>query len=235
MKTKTVREIGIGILGFGLGLLMGIVNPLARNEIEIQNQISEPETSSEIQIEIPQNQPYRIEPIVPNKAWLLVEEDKMMGENSTGSEIEIEMVEEVEVGVEVPIIVEPTPAVVEDERHILISIVAGEANGEPYLGKVAVAQCLYDGMIRSGVDAAGVRTAYQYSGWNPGLEFSNPEQWQECVDAVAQVFDDGIMATEEFIVWFYNPNICSSPWHESQKYVEIEGVGQHRFFAPWDW
>ena len=114
------------------------------------------------------------------------------------------------------------------ERKTIQYIVAGEAKGEPMEGKMAVAQCILHGMVKSDWSAERVRIEYQYSGWDDELENTNSEAWAEVVEAVSRVFDDGELISDKPILYFYAPDITSSSWHESLNHaVTIEG---HRFF-----
>ena len=116
----------------------------------------------------------------------------------------------------------------EADRKTIQYIVAGEAKGEPMEGKMAVAQCILHGMVKSGWSAERVRIEYQYSGWDDELENVNPEAWAEVVEAVSHVFDDGELISDKPILYFYAPDITSSSWHESLNHaITIEG---HRFF-----
>ena len=116
----------------------------------------------------------------------------------------------------------------EAERKTIQYIVAGEAKGEPMEGKMAVAQCILNGMVKSGWSAERVRIEYQYSGWDDELENVNPEAWAEVVEVVSRVFDDGELISDKPILYFYAPDITSSSWHESLNHaVTIEG---HKFF-----
>ena len=116
----------------------------------------------------------------------------------------------------------------EAERKTIQYIVAGEAKGEPMEGKMAVAQCILHGMVKSGWSAERVRIEYQYSGWDDELENTNPEAWGEVVEAVSRVFDDGELISEKPILYFYAPDITSSSWHESLNHAVT--IGGHRFF-----
>ena len=116
----------------------------------------------------------------------------------------------------------------EADRKTIQYIVAGEAKGEPTEGKMAVAQCILHGMVKSNWSAERVRIEYQYSGWDDELENANPEAWAEVVEAVSRVFDDGELISDKPIIYFYAPNVVSSSWHESLNHaVTIEG---HKFF-----
>ena len=116
----------------------------------------------------------------------------------------------------------------EAERQTIQYIVAGEAKGEPMEGKMAVAQCILHGMVKSGWTAEKVRIEYQYSGWDDELEKSNPEAWAEVVEAVSRVFDDGELISDKPILYFYAPKRVSSSWHESLNLDSA--LGGHKFF-----
>lgn len=112
-----------------------------------------------------------------------------------------------------------------DERTVVENLVMGEAGGESYDGKVLVAQCILNACLKDGIQPSEVRTSYKYAGWN-----SNPSD--EVIEAVKQVFDDGVFVTDEPILYFYSPKYCTSSFHESQRYVLTEGG--HKFFAEWN-
>ena len=114
------------------------------------------------------------------------------------------------------------------ERKTIQYIVAGEAKGEPIEGKMAVAQCILHGMVKSNWSAERVRIEYQYSGWDDELENVNPEAWAEVVEAVSRVFDDGELISDKPILYFYAPKRVSSDWHESLNF-SCE-LSNHRFF-----
>ena len=116
----------------------------------------------------------------------------------------------------------------ETDRKTIQYIVAGEAKGEPMEGKMAVAQCILHGMVKSGWSAERVRIEYQYSGWDDELENVNPEAWDEVVEAVSRVFDDGELISDKPILYFYAPDITSSSWHESLNHAVT--IGGHKFF-----
>lgn len=117
----------------------------------------------------------------------------------------------------------------DEERYVVECIVAGEAWGEPYEGKKAVAQCIYDAMLQDGLTASEVRKTYKYSGWKTNLPEVDYTSYLDVAQAVTDVFDFGEMATDEFILWFYNPAYGKSKFHESQNFV-IE-IGHHKFFS----
>lgn len=109
------------------------------------------------------------------------------------------------------------------ERSVVEHIVAGEARGESFIGQKLVAQCILDACILDGLQPSQVRTKYSYGGWSNEVTDSVKE-------AVSEIFDDGELAVQAPILYFYNPNYYSS-WHESQRFILEEG--NHRFFARW--
>ena len=116
----------------------------------------------------------------------------------------------------------------EDDRWFIESVVAGECAYEPYEGKLAVAQCYFDAMIKDGLTATEVKSAYGYSGWNENLDKQDPKAYNEVKNAIMDVFYGGKFVTEKPILFFYNPRWCTSEWHEAQEF-EME-IGGHRFF-----
>ena len=116
----------------------------------------------------------------------------------------------------------------EDDRWFIESVMAGECAYEPYEGKLAVAQCYFDAMVKSGLSAREVQKAYGYVAWNDQLDKQNPKMYIEVMDAVHDIFDMGQFVTEKPILFFYAPSLCDSPWHESQNYAMT--IGGHKFF-----
>ena len=116
----------------------------------------------------------------------------------------------------------------EDDRWFIESVIAGECAYEPYEGKLAVAQCYFDAMIKDGLSAREVKDVYQYAGWNPNLDKQDRKMYIEVMDAVHDIFDMGQFVTEKPILFFYAPSLCDSPWHESQNYAMT--IGGHKFF-----
>ncbi len=115
------------------------------------------------------------------------------------------------------------------DRWFIECVVAGEAGGEPYDGQRAVAQCIYNAMLKDGLTPQEVKINYQYAGWKEGLYDTDRKAWQSVHDAVSAVFDYGDFVTDEPILYFYNPAIVYSSWHESQNYVMT--IGGHKFFS----
>ena len=116
----------------------------------------------------------------------------------------------------------------EDDRWFIECVVAGECAYEPYEGKLAVAQCYFDAMIKDCLTAREVKEVYQYAGWNTDLDKQDRKMYIEVMDAVHDIFDMGQFVTEKPILFFYAPSLCDSPWHESQNYAMT--IGGHKFF-----
>ena len=122
---------------------------------------------------------------------------------------------------------EPTePAVryplTDAERDVVERVVMAEAGGESFEGQVLVAQCILNAAEKRGVDPSEAVVLYSYTK-------SRPDPTQRVKDAVAAVFDRGETVVDEPILYFYNPALVTSDFHESQIFVIEEGG--HRFFA----
>ena len=109
------------------------------------------------------------------------------------------------------------------ERELVEQVVMAESGNQPYIGQMAVAQCLLNDAERSGIRPTEAVVEYQYT--------SNRVEPSESVrNAVAAVFDSGEVVTEETILWFYAPaHVDGTPWHESQRHVLT--INDHKFFA----
>ena len=126
---------------------------------------------------------------------------------------------------------EPYYPITDEDRYIIQCILAGECPYEPWEGQCLVAQCILDAMVKEDYTAAKVRTYYGYMGYDPSIQTKDAECWATLGAVIEEVFDKGNLPTEENVLWFYNPKICRSSWHESQQFVAE--VCCHRFFAPW--
>lgn len=120
---------------------------------------------------------------------------------------------------------EPFFYISDDERYTIACIIAGESGNYSMDLKMAVAQTIYTAMQLEDCRVEGVIARYD-GYWDSS---SVPDDiWQDCLDAVERVFDNGELVTEESIEFFYNPAYCDSAWHETLTYVTtIDGC---RFF-----
>jgi len=121
---------------------------------------------------------------------------------------------------------EPTPPpryeLTPDERDIVERTVMAEGgNTEDLKGLMLVAQCILNASELDGIRPDEAVELYQYA---PPAEEVN----EKVKEAVARVFDQGEMATNEPILFFYAPKYCRSDWHESLVFVAEHGG--HRYF-----
>lgn len=107
------------------------------------------------------------------------------------------------------------------ERWEIAATVTAEAEGEPFAGKVAVAQCILQACEDDGIRPTEALTKYGYSK-------KRPRPSAEALEAVQAVFDHGDKVTSEPIKYFYAPAYTVSSWHESQDYVLT--INNHKFF-----
>ena len=123
---------------------------------------------------------------------------------------------------------EPPFHLTEHELWFVECVIAGECAYEPYEGKLAVAQCYFDAMVKSGLSATEVKSVYGYSGWNENLDKQDPKMYDEVKNAIMDVFYGGKFVTEKPILFFYAPAYGRSDWHESQEYCK--SIANHKFF-----
>ena len=121
---------------------------------------------------------------------------------------------------------EPFFYISDDERYTIACIIAGEAYNSGMDLKTAVAQTIYIAMKIEGCRLNGVIS--RYDGYRDRSVVED-HVWQECQEAIAQIFDRGEMVVDEPIEFFYAPQYCTSDWHESLKYVTT--IGGCRFFT----
>lgn len=107
------------------------------------------------------------------------------------------------------------------ERDEIERVVMAEAGAEPYVGQMAVAQCILNACEQEDKRPFEIVRSFGYTA-------ARPEPSDEVKSAVSDVFDDGETATDREILYFYAPALCQSIWHESQTYVCT--IGGHRFF-----
>ena len=121
---------------------------------------------------------------------------------------------------------EPFFYISDDERYTIACIIAGEAYNSDMDLKTAVAQTIYIAMKIEDCRLNGVIS--RYDGYRDRSVIEDCV-WQECQEAIAQIFDRGEMAVDEPIEFFYAPQYCTSDWHESLTYVTT--IGGCRFFT----
>lgn len=110
----------------------------------------------------------------------------------------------------------------DSERDTVERVVMGEAGGESFEGQMLIAQCILNAAEKRGIEPSEAVVVYSYTK-------ARPAPTQSVKDAVAAVFDRGETVVDELILYFYNPALVRSDFHESQIFVIEEGG--HRFFA----
>ena len=114
----------------------------------------------------------------------------------------------------------------QEECDMLVTVILAECRGEEVMGQIAVAQCIRDMMEYSGASAVDVISKYGYA--TEILAPVSEETRDIAKDVITKVFVQGVRATPYRILFFYNPDVVKSEWHESQKYVMT--LGRHKFF-----
>lgn len=108
------------------------------------------------------------------------------------------------------------------ERDTVERVVMAESGGESFEGQMLVAQCILNAAEKEGVQPSEAVVIYSHTS-------NRPDPTQSVKDAVAAVFDLGEVAIDAPVMYFYNPALVTSTWHESQ--IFVAEVGGHRFFA----
>lgn len=130
------------------------------------------------------------------------------------------------------------------EEALAIVTIMQEAAGEPYAGKLAVAEVIRNRMQKKyasdGTVSGTVLRPLQFSGWNakdPGRVRSvridtDDRIVQDCVKAwqEAQAGSDTVKGS----VLYYNPSIIQETpeWALPDSAIPVAVVGQHHFFIP---
>lgn len=112
------------------------------------------------------------------------------------------------------------------ERNQIERIVASEGGYCEYRFQALVAEC-----ILNSAEADKLRPTELFKRGDFWLTH-NVEPTEITKRAVSDVFDRGILPTEEKVRWYYNPNFCNSDFHESMRYVLT--CCDCRFFADWE-
>ena len=112
-------------------------------------------------------------------------------------------------------------ALTPEQRTLIEQVVSAESRGEPYDGQAAVAQCILNACLKDDITPEKAIKKYKYTS-------ARVEPTESVKEAVAAVFDRGEGITDEPIIYFYNPNMVTSEFHESQVFV-IE-IANHKFF-----
>lgn len=117
---------------------------------------------------------------------------------------------------------EPYP-LTDYQRTVIEKAVMAESGTEPYLGVVAIAQCLRESAELEDMDPVQILKKYQ---WTSTRVTPNAKVKR----AVAAVFDHGIRITDSRIMFFYAPHLTSNRGHE-KIYKFVFQISKVRFFT----
>ena len=109
------------------------------------------------------------------------------------------------------------------QRTIIEKAVMAESGTEPYIGVVAIAQCLRESAEYEGLDPVTILKKYQ---WTSTRVTPN----EKVKKAVSAVFDHGIRVTETRIMYFYAPHLTSNRGHETL-FQFVFQISKVRFFV----
>ena len=109
------------------------------------------------------------------------------------------------------------------DRDLLERLCMGEFGSGGFIGAALIAQSVKDAMCFDGYGSvADVIKYYRYDGrTDVGTN-------EACRQAVRYIFDDNHDAVQHRLLYMYNPYLCTSSFHESQRFIlSYQGV---RFF-----
>jgi N-acetylmuramoyl-L-alanine amidase len=143
------------------------------------------------------------------------------------------------------------------EDFFAVATIAQEAIGEPYEGKVAVAEVIRNRTKQKyssdGTVIGTVLRAWQFSGWNPeklkdgklqplDVKAYLTRAYKQITQANTALIDDCIKAWETAkqgsntingAVLYYAPAVVGTPnWARPEHAVQVAEIGGHTFFIP---
>ncbi|KHF39228.1 cell wall hydrolase [Halalkalibacter okhensis] len=114
----------------------------------------------------------------------------------------------------------------DEEKDLLAQLVHAEAKGEPYVGKVAVAEVVLNRVEHEEFPDTIEEVIYETNAFEPVLNNSiNEPADQDAYDAVEEALV--YQGIEDDVVFFYNPETATSDWIFSREVVKI--IGNHAF------
>jgi len=133
------------------------------------------------------------------------------------------------------------PRLISDEG-LAVATIWQEARGEPFLGKLAVAQVIRNRMDRKynsdGTVAGTVLAPYQFSGWNtkdPNRPISGSLSSEDgvvasCRDAWFMAFQAG--KGDKFTAVLFHANTMAEypEWVKSEQVKKVAEIGNHIFY-----
>lgn len=112
------------------------------------------------------------------------------------------------------------------DRDLLERLCMGEFGSGGFIGASLIAQAVKDAMCFDGYGS--VADVIKYCRYDGSTSMGTNDA---CRQAVRYIFDDNHAAVQHRLLYMYNPYLCTSSFHESQKFIlSYEGV---RFFDRW--
>jgi len=129
------------------------------------------------------------------------------------------------------------------EDVLAIVTIAQEALGEPYEGKVAVAEVIRNRMqtkySSDGSVAGTVLRAFQFSGWNTDsvgrIKMAKIDSDQTVVADCVRAWEEAKAGSNRVkgAVLYYAPALVQTPkWARAEVATQVAEVGGHVFFTP---
>ncbi|HAQ08766.1 MAG TPA: cell wall hydrolase [Bacillus bacterium] len=114
----------------------------------------------------------------------------------------------------------------EAEKKLLARLVHAEAEGEPFVGKVAVAEVVLNRVEHEKFPDTIEEVIYQKNAFEPVQNGSiNEPANKESIKAVEEALTE--QQHEEELLFFYNPDTATSDWIFSREVIKT--IGNHSF------
>lgn len=112
------------------------------------------------------------------------------------------------------------------DRDLLERLCMGEFGSGGFIGAALIAQAVKDAMTSDGYSS--VADVIKYCRYDGSTSMGTNDA---CKQAVRYIFDDNHAAVQHRLLYMYNPYMCTSSFHESQRFIlSYQGV---RFFDRW--
>ena len=112
------------------------------------------------------------------------------------------------------------------DRDLLERLCMGEFGSGGFIGAALIAQAVKDAMTSDGYSS--VADVIKYCRYDGSTSMGTNDA---CKQAVRYIFDDNHAAVQHRLLYMYNPYLCTSSFHESQRFIlSYQGV---RFFDRW--
>lgn len=114
----------------------------------------------------------------------------------------------------------------EEEKELLARLVHAEAEGEPFVGKVAVAEVVLNRVEHEKFPDTIEEVIYQKNAFEPVQNGTiNEPANEESLKAVEEALTE--QQHEEELLFFYNPDTATSDWIFSREVIKT--IGNHSF------